>query len=114
MRPVGSRDPVLPIRPGSAIGGQSGSRISYAEKALGGMTTSRPLIPKQPGAQTGPTGSTTEQEAKEEQSGPRDNELREFSESLLKKDVNNAFKHVKINVQGKTTSQSKNDEAPQK
>ncbi|GJQ76322.1 hypothetical protein Trydic_g2045 [Trypoxylus dichotomus] len=40
-----------------------------------------------------------------------DEELRQFSEALLKKDVNNAAKYVTINYQGKTTSRSTNDEA---
>ncbi|KAL1512551.1 hypothetical protein ABEB36_002131 [Hypothenemus hampei] len=41
-----------------------------------------------------------------------DDELREFSENLLKKDSNNAMKYVKLNVQGKTSSRSSQDEAP--
>lgn len=41
-----------------------------------------------------------------------DEELREFSETLLTKDVNNAAKYVTINLQGKTTSRSNKDEAP--
>jgi hypothetical protein len=42
----------------------------------------------------------------------KDDELREFSESLLNKDVNNAAKYVTINLQSKTTSRSERDEAP--
>lgn len=42
-----------------------------------------------------------------------DNELREFSENLLKKDVNNAAKLITINYQGRTTSRSQTDEAPE-
>ncbi|XP_045479373.1 endoribonuclease CG2145-like [Harmonia axyridis] len=41
-----------------------------------------------------------------------DEELREFSENLLTKDTNNAASFVTINYQGRTTSRSKNDEAP--
>lgn len=42
-----------------------------------------------------------------------DDELREFSEELLKKDTNNAAKYVTINVQGMTSSRSSRDEAPE-
>lgn len=45
-------------------------------------------------------------------SNATDDELREFSEALLKKDVNNAMKYVTVNVQGKTISRSSVDEAP--
>lgn len=41
-----------------------------------------------------------------------DDELREFSETLLSKDVNNAAKYVTLNVQKMTTSRSTVDEAP--
>ncbi|KAJ8973547.1 hypothetical protein NQ317_018392 [Molorchus minor] len=44
--------------------------------------------------------------------GVEDYELREFSEELITKDINNAARHVTINLQGKTTSRSMNDEAP--
>lgn len=42
-----------------------------------------------------------------------DDELREFSEELLNRDVNNAAKYVEVRFQGKTTSRSMNDAAPQ-
>ncbi|CAG4978465.1 unnamed protein product [Parnassius apollo] len=42
-----------------------------------------------------------------------DSELQALSEELLRKDINNAAKYVTINYQGKTTSQSKEDNAPQ-
>lgn len=74
---------------------------SYAQKAANGVTTPRPDSPTKVDSVTKPPLE-----------GPRDDELREFSEALLKKDVNNAFKYVTLNVQGRTTSQSKNDEAP--
>lgn len=45
-------------------------------------------------------------------SNATDDELREFSEALLKKDVNNAMKYVTVNLQGKTISRSSVDEAP--
>lgn len=113
--------PALPTPPGSqipihseVIQPPSGSTIqtSYANKVVGGITTKSPLvIPKIPS--TGPfnSGSSTTEKPED---GPTDNELREFSEALLKKDVNNAAKYVTINIQGKTTSSSKNDEAPQR
>nr|XP_015837265.1 PREDICTED: poly(U)-specific endoribonuclease homolog isoform X2 [Tribolium castaneum] len=41
-----------------------------------------------------------------------DDELRNFAETLLTKDVNNAAKYVTINLQGKTTSGSSRDAAP--
>lgn len=41
-----------------------------------------------------------------------DNELLEFSETLLSKDVNNAAKYVTINLQNTTTTSSKDDKAP--
>ncbi|KAK4885092.1 hypothetical protein RN001_001363 [Aquatica leii] len=41
-----------------------------------------------------------------------DNELREFSEELLRIDTNNAARYVTANFQGKTTSSSKEDKAP--
>lgn len=41
-----------------------------------------------------------------------DDELREFSETLLRKDSNNAMKHVTLNLQGMTSSRSSTDEAP--
>lgn len=43
---------------------------------------------------------------------PTDLELQTLSEELLRKDVNNAAKYVTINYQEKTTSQSKDDKAP--
>lgn len=42
-----------------------------------------------------------------------DDELREFSEELLRRDENNAAKFVNVRFQGKTTSRSMNDVAPQ-
>ncbi|CAH2050504.1 unnamed protein product, partial [Iphiclides podalirius] len=42
-----------------------------------------------------------------------DTELQTISEELLRKDSNNAAKYVTINYQDKTTSQSKEDKAPQ-
>lgn len=41
-----------------------------------------------------------------------DNELRDFSETLLSKDTNNAAKYITINVQKMTSSRSTVDEAP--
>lgn len=41
-----------------------------------------------------------------------DDELRDFSETLLSKDVNNAAKYVTINLQKMTSSRSTVDEAP--
>ncbi|XP_063921206.1 endoribonuclease CG2145-like isoform X2 [Zophobas morio] len=41
-----------------------------------------------------------------------DDDLKQFSENLLDKDVNNAAKYVTINLQSKTTSRSDRDEAP--
>ncbi|GLV40220.1 uncharacterized protein CBL_03632 [Carabus blaptoides fortunei] len=84
--------------------------LSYAQKLSGGATTKSPLsIPKQ--SPPGPPGSTTTPKPDD---GPTDIELKDFSEALLRRDVNNAAKYVTANIQGKTTSQSKNDEAPQK
>lgn len=42
-----------------------------------------------------------------------DEELKDFTESLLKKDVNNAAKFVSVNYQKKTSSGSKTDQAPE-
>ncbi|XP_050312708.1 endoribonuclease CG2145-like [Anthonomus grandis grandis] len=41
-----------------------------------------------------------------------DDELREFAETLLRKDTNNAMKYVTVNWQGKTSSRLEGDEAP--
>lgn len=118
LKPVGPRDSVSlsqvigPQRPhttpvGSQIPQGAGS---YAQKAANGVTTPRPISTGPPDGSAGAPDSSTRAPLE----GPVDNELREFSEQLLKKDVNNAFKYVKLNIQGKTTSQSKNDEAPLK
>ncbi|KAJ8962791.1 hypothetical protein NQ318_001190 [Aromia moschata] len=45
--------------------------------------------------------------------GVQDFELREFSEELLTKDINNAARFVTVNYQGMTTSRSMEDKAPQ-
>lgn len=45
--------------------------------------------------------------------GPSDLELESLSEELLRKDVNNAAKLITVNVQERTTFQSKDDKAPQ-
>lgn len=42
-----------------------------------------------------------------------DYELREFSEELYNKDTNNLNRYVTLNLQGKTTSRSSKDEAPE-
>ncbi|KAK5647732.1 hypothetical protein RI129_002624 [Pyrocoelia pectoralis] len=42
-----------------------------------------------------------------------DNELRKFSEELLQRDDNNAFKYITVNYQSKTTSGSSQDLAPE-
>lgn len=42
-----------------------------------------------------------------------DNELRNFSEELLQRDDNNAFNHITVNYQSKTTSGSSQDLAPE-
>ncbi|KAG5879111.1 hypothetical protein JTB14_031659 [Gonioctena quinquepunctata] len=42
-----------------------------------------------------------------------DDELRDFAEVLLSKDINNAARHVTLNLQGMTTSRSMVDQAPQ-
>lgn len=113
--------PALPGSPQNPV--VPGPAISYAGKASGGVTTNRPGVIPNPsiGGRIGlgdPTTSNLKpaegETGKAYEDGPKDNELREFSEQLLKKDVNNAFKFVKLNVQGKTTSGSKTDEAPQK
>lgn len=84
--------------------------LSYAQKVSGGVTTKSPLnTPNK--SPPGPPGSTTTPKPDE---GPTDVELRDFSEALLRRDVNNAAKYITTNIQGKTTSQSQNDEAPQK
>lgn len=44
--------------------------------------------------------------------GVSDIDLQTLSEELLRKDTNNAAKHVTVNYQGKTTSESKDDKAP--
>nr|CAI5846990.1 unnamed protein product [Callosobruchus analis] len=49
---------------------------------------------------------------KQADSNVEDYELREFSEELLGKDVNNPNRHVVVNLQGVTTSRSSKDEAP--
>ncbi|CAH0551335.1 unnamed protein product [Brassicogethes aeneus] len=59
-----------------------------------------------------PTTNFGNNEYIEPSSMSEDDELREFSETLLKKDVNNAAKYVQINLQMKTTSRSTVDEAP--
>ena len=42
-----------------------------------------------------------------------DKELQDFTEELLKKDINNAAQYIRINYQGHTKSSSAQDEAPE-
>lgn len=95
----------------SAAGRPASSGPSYAGAAAGGATTSRSLTAQvgglAPGVVPGPS-------TKAPQSGSSDSQLREFSEQLLRKDVNNAAKYITLNLQSKTTSQSKIDVAPNK
>lgn len=70
------------------------------------------------GTRLNPVGPSSNNNQNNEKSANKinnveDNELREFSEALLKKDVNNAAKFITINFQSKTTSRSQVDEAPQ-
>nr|CAH7742237.1 unnamed protein product [Callosobruchus chinensis] len=65
------------------------------------------------------TGFKLEEDNTNEDSGTKqtdsnveDYELREFSEELLSKDINNPNRHVAVNLQGVTTSRSSKDEAP--
>ncbi|XP_030753403.1 poly(U)-specific endoribonuclease homolog isoform X1 [Sitophilus oryzae] len=58
-------------------------------------------------------GNKQAEDSSSDTSGISDNELREFSEMLIRKDTNNAMKYVTLNLQGKTTSRSTNDEAPE-
>lgn len=71
---------------------------------------------KDSASSTGPTSNTEKVEENENVSfsegDATDDELRDFSEMLLRKDVNNAMKFVTLNLQGMTTSRSSNDEAP--
>ncbi|RZC32232.1 XendoU domain containing protein [Asbolus verrucosus] len=70
--------------------------------------------PKLPNQQNILYGGSSQGNAEENisPSEVRDDDLREFSEALLTKDVNNAARYVTINVQSKTTSRSERDEAP--
>lgn len=43
-----------------------------------------------------------------------DDDLLRLSEQLFEADVNNAYNYIQINLQGKTTPTSKNDEAQSK
>lgn len=72
-----------------------------------GNPTPRPVTPVLP--------STIVNRNKNNNQGnaPSDAEIQTISEELLRKDVNNAFKLIKVNYQEKTTSQSKEDKAPQ-
>lgn len=88
--------------------------VSSSSPGRGGQPVQvRPII--QPS--TGSPSLKSEQgthPSQTEASLSEDDELREFSEALLKKDTNNVAKYVTINYQGKTTSRSTKDEAPQK
>ncbi|CAG9762183.1 unnamed protein product [Ceutorhynchus assimilis] len=75
-----------------------------------------PLGPKSPQSNSPSVGPIQETNTKDEvivnNSDVTDDELREFSENILKKDSNNAMKFVTLNLQGMTSSRSSNDEAP--
>lgn len=81
--------------------------ISVNNNKGGQFTTTSNTLSK-PGAKVHSVGPTTDNNAKLSE----DDELREFSETLLKKDVNNAAKYITVNYQSKTTSRSQVDEAP--
>ena len=46
--------------------------------------------------------------------GVTDAELQKFTEDIFAKDVNNAFKHITIKIQGHKTDDSTTDDAPEK
>lgn len=79
-----------------------------------------PVSPQSGGSQKDKipsTGPTSNNENLDDLSsvGPgdaSDDELRQFSEMLLRKDSNNSMKYVTLNLQGMTTSRSETDEAP--
>ncbi|KAF5299099.1 hypothetical protein FQR65_LT09457 [Abscondita terminalis] len=52
------------------------------------------------------------QNAEKSNTKVEDDELRNFSEELLKRDANNAARYISANFQGKTTSGSQEDKAP--
>ena len=132
---VSTQNPVLgrPQAPAPTQSARSSPSLNGAGKDSQLTGASPPTRPTQPGASSSgsgrdgqpaqippitqpPTGSSSLKpgQTQTESSQSDDDELREFSEALLKKDTNNAAKYVTINYQGKTTSRSTKDEAPQK
>ncbi|XP_044746659.1 poly(U)-specific endoribonuclease homolog [Coccinella septempunctata] len=93
----------------SSVDNRANTNIRPQQSSL--RTTGRPStgIQFSDDRKNGAEGNTA---GKSEVPSVTDNELREFSEKLLLKDNNNAARYVKINYQGRTTSRSKNDEAP--
>ncbi|XP_023016657.1 endoribonuclease Arlr isoform X1 [Leptinotarsa decemlineata] len=91
--PVRSSDS-MPLR-GQNNNNRAGGVISSGSMVKGAMNNAE----RQNGGETNPTEVT-------------DNELREFAEELLNKDINNAAVHVTLNLQGMTTSRSTVDQAP--
>lgn len=48
------------------------------------------------------------------QDSTTDDDLLRISEEMFSSDINNAFNYIQVNLQGKTSPMSKNDEAPSK
>lgn len=48
------------------------------------------------------------------QDGTTDDDLLRISEEMFNADINNAFNYIQVNLQGKTTPMSRNDEAQTK
>ncbi|XP_076260361.1 uncharacterized protein LOC143196511 [Rhynchophorus ferrugineus] len=101
---------------------------SYASAVGGKASVSPPVVPKNPttpkntvhgddtnalSAGLGDFGGNQQVDEKApDTSDTTDDELRQFSEALIKKDTNNAMRYVTLQLQGMTSSRSMNDEAP--
>lgn len=100
-------NPNIPTAPSGGSRGQSSQNRGNFYNPNSNRQTNSNNPPKS--SSIGPTTNKMYENVNEAE----DNELREFSETLLSKDVNNAAKYVTINYQSKTTSRSQVDEAPQ-
>ncbi|XP_060530388.1 endoribonuclease CG2145-like isoform X2 [Cylas formicarius] len=101
----------FPATPATPEGSRRGFVKNSPTPVVGGQTLPN-VSPSGPGTEVDAPDEVVEKPTSGD-SAVTDDELREFSETLLKKDLNNAAKYVVANFQGMTSSRSERDEALQ-
>lgn len=96
---------ILPNLIGNSVTGQQGNSATNTLQTIGTVVGGVVDYAKK---------KSYEDLLKQVQDSTTDDDLLRLSEEMFNADVNNAFNYIQINLQGKTSPMSKNDEAQSK